>query len=82
MVNLFSGCGFAWAANAAPFSFCAPAVIADSAIAAWPAVSKRAFINAGKRTAATSKARKDALIIATGNASTVTAGPSRRNRPA
>jgi hypothetical protein len=74
MAKWFSGCGFAWAANAGPYSLCALAVIADSAIAAAPAVIKRGFISGAKPTAAISKVRKGASIIGTGKGNTVGVG--------
>jgi len=49
-------------------------VTADSAIAASPAADRPGFINGGEPIAGISKARKGGSIIATGNASIVSAG--------
>jgi len=73
MAKWFCGNGFAWAVNAVPFSFSAPTVIADSAIAAWPAAIKPGCTSDAVPIADTNRVWKDASIIVTGSGNTVSA---------
>lgn len=73
MAKRFSGYEFAWASSVTRFSSSAHTAIADTAIAASDAGSKPASNSGGAPTDGTNGARKDSLIIGTGNESTGTA---------
>jgi len=77
MAKWFYGHGFAWAVNAALSFFCAPTVIAASAIAVSPAASKPVAVSGAWPTGDTNTARKGGSIIATGSGNTDVAGRKR-----
>ena len=69
MAKRFFVSGFAAAVDATPCSGSVRTVIADSAMAAPPAVPQPDFNNGAAPTAATSRVWKDGWTIATGNGS-------------
>jgi hypothetical protein len=77
MAKWFCGHGFAWAVNAARSFFCAPTVIAVSAIAASAAASKPESVSGVVPTGDINRVPKDGSIIATGSGNTAVAGRKR-----
>ena len=77
MAKWFCGHGFAWAVNAARSFFCAPTVIAASAIAASPAASKPESGSGVAPTGDINRVQKADSIIATGSGNTGSAGRKR-----
>jgi hypothetical protein len=79
MMTHTSGSGRAAGCNVTQFFTSARIAIADIAIAPRSAATKPVWISGGAPTAGISKAKKDAWIIATGNAHTgIAVGPHRR----
>ena len=73
MAKWFCGHGFAWAVNAARCFFCAPTVIAASAIAASTAGSKPESGSGAAPTGDINRVQKDASIIGIGSGNTASA---------
>ena len=79
MMTHTSGSGRAAGCNVTQSSTSARIAIADIAIAAWSAVTEPVWISGGTPSVGISEAKKDAWIIATGNAPTgIVAAPRRR----
>jgi hypothetical protein len=77
MAKWFYGSGFAWAENVARFSFSVRTVIAASAIAALPAMTKPGSVSGAVPIAVTSRVWKEGSIIVTASANIAGAKPKR-----